>query len=388
MRIVFFVNHFLPSIGGVQWSALRTAEALSGRGHDVTVYTETPSTDGEDDEVWAFSLRRFTVPACRPLTRLWYWHFMWSQRAFLASADVLHFHDYTTFFHWFLPLRLLIRTPRYVVTFHGFEFWPVRKRHQVLREVTARLCHVRFAVGEYLRGIYTHPIDAVYLGAPVHSETRPQELRSNDDVSVAAPLTFAFVGRLEEDTGILSALLLLRNVAEQCRRSIRVCIAGDGVLRSGIEALDGDVLRIELYGKTPRPDLLLDQADMVIASGYLAVFDAWQRGLPVLAPAFTHLKRTYFESIPDMRHLLFLLDSEEHAKQLLTAILTGSMRKEIAMTAERARRFVSRLSWQDIAILLENWYLPADTVSAPRSQFCDTIDGTRNPGCQVGDLRG
>jgi len=41
LRIVFLVQHFPPSVGGIQMRAHRIAKGLSLRGHEVTVYTTT-----------------------------------------------------------------------------------------------------------------------------------------------------------------------------------------------------------------------------------------------------------------------------------------------------------------------------------------------------------
>jgi glycosyltransferase involved in cell wall biosynthesis len=377
MRIVFFVNHFFPSVGGVQWSVLRTAEALVARGHDVTVFTETSASGGDSDMAYPFHLRRFRVPLRRPLTRLWYWHFMWSQRALFSSADILHFHDYTTFFHWFLPLRFLLRTPRYAVTFHGFEHIPILWRHRLLRGTTARLCDIRFAVGDYLCSFYRHPVDAVYIGAPVHPLLRQHVSARTHRRAASTALTVAYVGRLEEDTGILALLRCLRTAATHTRHPVSVRIAGDGKLRSAIEALDGDMMQVECLGEIQQPGPILDSADMAIASGFLAVFDAWQRALPVLAPAFGSMKQAYFESLPGMAQRLFRLDSEEQAVGIFSAILAGSKEEELTRVAERGQEFVSGLLWDDIALLLLTWYTEGGNRAAPRSQFAGAMPARR-----------
>ncbi len=351
MHIVFFVNHFLPSVGGVQWSVLRTAEALAVRGHDVTLITETPADNRSSDEDLPFRIIRFHVPLRRPITRLWYWRWMWSQRSLLRSADVLHFHDYTTFFHWFLPLRPLIRGPRYAVTFHGFEHWPVRLRHRVFRSITAAGCDVRFAVGEYIRSIYGHSIDAVYLGAPV---------RRHERLAPAEERVFAYAGRLSDDTGILPLLRCLASSAERNRVSVRVRIAGDGPLRDQVAGLADRHLAVELLGVSEHPERVIAAARWIIATGFLGIFDACASGAPVIVPAYTPVKKNYVASIPDAGQMLSILGDERESSSFFDSLLTDRNRTELEEKARRAFMFASQQTWDDIAVLFEDWYVEHD----------------------------
>jgi glycosyltransferase involved in cell wall biosynthesis len=351
MRIIFFVNHFLPSIGGVQWSVLRTAEALAARGHDLVLITETPAGDEWSDGGLPFRVVRFRVPLRRPLTRLWYWRWMWSQRTLLRSADVLHFHDYTPFLHWFLPLRPLIRGPRYAVTFHGFEHWPVRFRHRVFRSITAAGCDVRFAVGAYLRKLYRHPIDAVYLGAPV----RRFERTTHGEEHV-----FAYAGRLSSDTGILPLLSSLAASAERTGTHVRIRIAGDGPLRGALAALRGPRCGVELLGVCEDPRSMLASAGCIIATGFLGILEACTSGAPVIVPAYTEVKKEYVASFPQAAVMLTVLADEEASGAFFDALLAGRNREELEAKARRASAFASQQTWDDIALLFEDWYVEHD----------------------------
>jgi glycosyltransferase involved in cell wall biosynthesis len=345
MRIVHITNHFLPSSGGVEWSVLRTAEALSARGHDVTVVTETPA-DSWDDAVWPFRTLRFTVPIVRPVTRLLYWRWMWEHRKLFRSADVLHFHDYTVFIHWFLPLRALILKPGYAVTFHGFEHWPVRTRHQVFRCITARLCGARFAVGSYVKELYRHPVDDVYLGAPV---------RLLEEIPRSADMNFTYIGRLAHDTHILPFARALAEAARQGSGKVCLDVAGDGPLRHEILILAHPAFEIRLHGMLEDPTPLLRNARYIIATGFLGILEAFQTGIPVIIPAFNDIKRRYIESIPDIEQMATVLHSEECVSSL-QAFLDNSSEQSEVQRAHSASLFVSEHTWDDIAEMLESWY--------------------------------
>ncbi len=346
MRIVHITNHFLPSAGGVEWSVLRTAEAQVRAGHEVSVITETPVGAWQDDEL-ACTVHRFQVPVVRPITRLFYWRRMWGFRALLRSADVLHFHDYTVFVHWFLPLRPLIRGPRYAVTFHGFERWPVQAHHQFFRSLTAWLCHVRFGVGSYLRALYRHPIDAVYLGAPIREfPAMPQ----NDK------MVFVYTGRLEKDTLLLPLVQLLRDAAMQTRIPVRLELAGSGSLRTELQELEHEGFEMLLHGQIEDTLPVLRNARYLVATGFLSLFEAFQTGIPVIVPAFNSMKQQYFASIEHLDTLATVLRSEQEAEEVLQGILKGALQSALQEKAERARAFVSEHTWDDISRILIQWY--------------------------------
>ena len=347
MRIIHITNHFLPYAGGVQWSVLRTAEALASRGHDVTVLTETPAREGWRDDDLPFRVIRFRVPVWRPLTRLLYWRWMWTRRHMLRDADVLHFHDYTPLIHWFLPLRMLIRAPLYAITFHGYEHWPIRRRYRLLRSLAARLCTSRFAVGEYVRELYGHPVDEVYLGAPVHR--RPVMPRTK-------AMRFGYAGRLEADTDILQVAVA---IAECCREhdvDAELDIAGDGTLRPRIEALGHTRFHVRVRGMMVDPEPVIRDARWLIATGFLGILEGFTTGKPVLVPALNGIRRRYVRSIPDHRSVMTVAESQDELRAVMAGIFTGRMEEELQRRADAALRFVSEQTWDNIALMLEKHY--------------------------------
>ncbi len=356
MIIIHFANHFLPSIGGVEYSVARTAEAQARLGHRVRVITESVGDRTFDDAAQPFEITRFRVPVLRPFTRLFYWRWMWRQRALLNAADVLHFHDYTTFFHWFLPLRAVIRRPLYAVTFHGFEHWPVKRRHQWLRCATARCARVRIGVGTYIAALYRHPIDHFMLGAPVRE--LPRLKRAEEAV-------FAYVGRLAEDTGILPVAMALRTLAHRGDADIVLRLAGEGPLRETLVALSDERFRIEDRGPVTEVTAVLAEARYIISGGFLGLFDAFQTGIPVIVPAFSDIRRLYIHSIRNVEDYCTILGCEAEVETALEAVLLESD-EEAAARAVAAERFVRGLSWDGIASDIVEWYCRARPANGVR----------------------
>jgi glycosyltransferase involved in cell wall biosynthesis len=358
MRILHIANHFLPRKGGVELSVACTAEAQCARGHDVAVLTETPS-GAHDDTALPYSVWRFSVPIVRPFTRFLYWHWMFRHRKWLHSVDVLHFHDYSTFINWFLPVRFLLHSPLYAVTFHGFEQWPIRWKHRLLRHVTATLTDVRFAVGSYLGVYYGHAVDAVYYGAAVRQTAAVP--RGNEAV-------FAWIGRLSEDTGIHK---FARDLQAACAASgIRAIlrVGGEGILRDAIEALADERLRIHCVGAVDNPASVYDGARYVVASGYLSIFEAFQSGIPVLVPCYTELKKKYVRCLEGIEDMAILLESSAQAAETLCMLLNGRQDEVEASMTSRAMHFAAERSWQDVAGILDVEYLQGFTRAGKRSR--------------------
>jgi glycosyltransferase involved in cell wall biosynthesis len=328
----------------------------------VTIITETAGGDWDDASV-PVRIVRFRVPRVRPFTRLLYWWWMWRHREAYASADILHFHDYTPLIHWFLPLRMLIRRPCFVVTFHGYEHWPIRRRHRLLRALAASLCHHRFAVGEYVRHMYRHPVDDVYLGAPVHRLARQEtgsqvSMRQSRERGAAIP-RFAYAGRLEPDSEILPIVRAIAQASADCDSPVEIDLAGDGSLRASIEALAHPQCVIRFHGMLTDPLPVIRAGRYIIATGFLGIFEAFQTGCPVIVPAMNPLRERYVHSIPDAESMLTIVRSEEEANHLFRDLLTGSTPEAWGQRTARAEQFVSQLTWDDISTLMEARYRTA-----------------------------
>ncbi|MAT39843.1 MAG: hypothetical protein CL946_09595 [Ectothiorhodospiraceae bacterium] len=339
MRIVFVCNHFLPSIGGVQLSVHCTAQALSELGHDVVILTETPA-DGWTKPL-PYDIVRFSVPIFRPFTRLLYWGNLWCRRSLFKNADVVHFHDYTPAIHWYLPLFLFVRSPLYAITFHGFEGYPIKKRHQVLRWLASKLCSVRFGVGEFIRRWYRHEVDEVFHGAPVHFSEVAQDAADIETVD------FLYIGRLEPDTGILECLTAMDEHGDGEPARIKVRLIGNGTLRPNIASMQFTRLDVEFQDSTDDVAAYISSAKCIIATGYLAVFDALAFGKPVLIPALQQYKQEYFATPEGLGDHAYIAHTVSEMRAHIRTIIASEYSIE-QLKSERAQ-FLARHTWRRIA---------------------------------------
>ncbi len=340
MTIFFFTHRFLPDIGGIELSVHHLASALSTLGHDVTVVTQSRDREGWQDTP-AYRVIRFHVPQRRPWTRFRCWFWMWRHRKDFARADVLHFHDFTTFINWFLPLRFVLLKPTYAITYHGFEGWPIRTAHKILRRFTSWLMHVRLGVGDYIAKYYGHKIDSYYLGAPVHRST-------NEHTPIHR--RFAYIGRLERDTEILPFVRCLRDVAATVEEPLSLRLVGNGSLLQALLALRSEKLEISHVPATNSVEEELQTAAFVVCTGFLALFDAFHFKRPAVIPAFSEIKKQYFKSIPAIEHMAFIGYEEEGMVQLLSRLLREDEADSYNYVVDKAEKFISRLSWKSIAL--------------------------------------
>ena len=340
MNIVFFTHRFLPDIGGIELSVHHLASALSELGHDVTIVTESRDRNGYQG-VSAYRTVRFHVQQRRPLTRFRCWMWMWRHRAEFDNADVLHFHDFTTFINWFLPLRFVLHKPTYAITYHGFEGWPIRTVHKMLRRITSWLMHVRLGVGDYISTYYGHKIDMYYLGAAVHFRTSEQ---------IPVRHRFIYIGRLEQDTEILPFVRCLRAVADRVEEPLELRLVGDGNLLTALLALSSEKLEITHIPATNSVEEELQKAEFIVCTGFLALFDAFSFKRPALIPAFSEIKKQYFTSIPAIERMAFIGHDEEEMVQLLNRLLQQNGINCYESMVDKAEEFVSKLSWKSIAL--------------------------------------
>lgn len=346
MKIVFFTHKYPPDIGGVERTVDRIARELVRLGHTVKVVTETPgaSTALGPDRPEVEELR---VTPIRPFTRLLYWRWMLRHRQEFVECDVLHFHDYGTFIHWFLPLWFIIRKPAYAITFHGFDSWPIRWGDRVFRRVASWCMDVCYGSGSYLLRAYRHRIDHTYVGAP---------LRRSITETPAILDRFVFVGRLAGDTQIDTVVRCLRDAAEIDGSSCDLDLVGDGPLRGALAAMNGTKLRLRLHGAQEDPIPFLAQGRWVIATGLLAALDAFACERLAILPAFTGLKRSYFESIPGVRDKALLGETPGALTDLFRRLIAQPDEAAFTEKIRAAKAYADTLSWTAIAHLYLEGY--------------------------------
>lgn len=344
MRIVFFTHRFHPDVGGVQLSVEATARALAAAGHEVHVVTETPGGERYENLI----VHRLVVQRVRPVTRVLRWRSLARMLPLFRASDVLHFHDYGTYVDWFLPLRPFCSGPVYAMTFHGFDSWPLQTRHLVQRDIAARMMDVTFAVGRYVGALHPHRVDHIFSGAPLRSEFPP----------VPSRLHVLFVGRLADDTGLASVLEALARASRSRGVTTPVTLVGEASPDWRDERTESCGLALRHHPPTRDIDAHLVEASVLIATGFLALFDAFASGRCVIVPALTDIKRAYVASLDGIDEMALVARSRSELDGIARHVVDGGWMRE-ADRIEKARSFAAAHTWGAIAALHAEAYASA-----------------------------
>lgn len=281
-RILMLAPLFLPHIGGVERHVDGVARDLVRRGHTVTVLTfkhepALPETETRE------GVRILRAPS-RGRRSIWSW--LLRHGALLRESDVVHCHDYITFYHWYLPFRFLLPSTPVFVTFHGFEAYPPPASAIRARRLVAGLANGYLCVGEYLAKWYGTPCPNVILGAVE---------RKDEAASHGKEAGLVLLGRLENDTAPAEVFQGLRILKERSRLEFRIDVCGDGSLRPSLEAYaTRHGLEATFHGFVSDPTPFLSAARFTVASGYLSMLEAMACGSTVLAYAANPLRRDYW----------------------------------------------------------------------------------------------
>jgi glycosyltransferase involved in cell wall biosynthesis len=259
--------------------------------------------------------------------------------ALLSESDVVHVHGQTALLAWVLPFLFLLPGKPVFITFHGHPGgFPLGRRHRLERKLAETLTRGNLCVGHYLEKWYGTRAGAVTYGAT----DPPREDRPGENGKIV------FVGRLEEDTGILLYLRALRIIREKTGDPWELVVCGAGSLRDRVEQFAGEHgLLVHLAGAVPDPLPLVQGSRFVFTSGYLSLLDAMICRRFVFSVYENPLKRDYLEMMPRARNLMEISGSPEELASAFCRVLRESGRE--AACVERAYRFAAEQTWERLA---------------------------------------
>ncbi len=340
MGIVMLTESFHPQIGGVEKHLRHISREFTCRGHRVTILTRRsdPALPAEE-MLGAVRVLRFpqyrTPHAQKPGVWLW----MLRRLPLFSESDVVHIHGQTALLAWYLPLRALLARKPVFITFHGHDgHFPPGRGHRFGRKAAERLTRGNICVGHYLGKWYGTRCHAVTYGAA----EAPAEERPAEDGRIV------HVGRLQEDTGILSYLQALRLIRERTGNPWKMILCGDGPLRDRVKAFAREhSLDVELPGTVPDPMTWMQGSRFVFTSGYLAVLEAMICRRPVFSVYGNPLKQDYLEMMPRAKDMMVIANGAEDLAGQFCRLLEDP-RRETSLV-ERAHRFAREQTWERVA---------------------------------------
>jgi glycosyltransferase involved in cell wall biosynthesis len=335
LRVLMLTPSYAPRVGGVEKHVARVAGELAARGLQVTV--ATPRWDSAwpaEEATGAVRVLRLS-PDRRAGTR--------ELGPLVRQADLVHTHDAYPFLKYYLPYRFSHPFLPVVVTFHGYEGYPIPWEARLLRRLVLGLTRDRLCAGAFIPRWYHFDCDLITHGGTDAPAQRP-------------PLGegAVFVGRLEPDTGFLQYLEALALLKAETGACPELQVIGDGSLRAAGEALAREAsLPATFHGRLADPGPSLRQARYALVSGYLAILDAMAAGSLVLALHDNPLKHDYLRLFPGAS-LMVVAASPRELADWLTAL--GSDPASEERLAAAAFDFAATQSWDRVADLTLDLY--------------------------------
>jgi glycosyltransferase involved in cell wall biosynthesis len=234
MKILFITRLYYPHVGGVEKHVQEVKKSLTAKGYKVTVISE----------------ENIKYPHIKFLGLISIWFWLFKNRNLIEGSDVIHIHDV---FIWYFPFCLLYPKKSVFTTLHGFEWdFPRNKISVFQKRLAVNLSNGTFGVGKFLEKYLHVTFNKIIYGA---ADLQKGTFKKQKDHLI-------FVGRLEENTGILQFLDWLK-----VNPKYKVEFCGDGPLR----------VECEKYGRVhgfTDPTSYYKKAEYCVPGGYLAGLEA------------------------------------------------------------------------------------------------------------------
>jgi len=340
MTVLFFSRLFYPHIGGVEKHVFEISKLLVKKGHLVTVLTEQYKNQlNSEDEIEGIKIIRINNGKDNWFKKFRVWKDIWEHRDLIKKADIIHAHDV---FFWYLPFRFLYPSKKIFTTFHGYE----GNKSRLMHKIAEKLSNGNICVGDFLKKWYGTKPDYITYGAVSriqNSEFRIQNYNSKYKI--------LFLGRLEEETGImeyLKALLMLKNKGTK----FELTILGDGSLRKKAEDFSKvNKINAEFKGFVGKVENYLFEADFVFTSRYLGILEALAYKKFVFAHYNNSIKKDYLEMASFAKYISISKNSEELSDQIEYLLKNDQKRNQMV---NQGFGWVKNQTWENLTNLYIN----------------------------------
>lgn len=295
MKILFFSRLFYPHIGGVEKHVEEISKRLLKRGHEVTVLTEKFDKSLQDNEIInGIKVIRIDVGRNDWFKKFHIWKEIWINMKLIQDADIIHTHDV---FFWFLPFRFLFLKKKVFVTFHGYEGNNIPNlKSKIMHKIAEKLSNGNICVGDFLKKWYgTKPDHVIYGGINL-----PKSIKQK---KIGREIKFLFLGRLEEETGIMEYLKAIASLKNEVSK-FELTILGDGsLLKESEKFAKKNDINVSFKGFQENVEKYLDETDFVFTSRYLGILESLALKKFVFAVYNNAIKKDYLTLSPFSIHI-------------------------------------------------------------------------------------
>jgi len=357
MTIIFFCRRFYPQIGGVEKHVREIGKRLVKKGHKIIVVTELEkNTNDKNYQSAAQSAKRAGKVDGIEIYRInsgkddWFkkfriWKELWALKKLIFSADVVHCHDV---FFWYLPFRFLRPTKKVYTTFHGYEgnYIPTKKAI-LMHKLSEKLSHGNICIGGFFRKWYGTKATYISYGAT--------EIPSPKKQNVSDKNLIVFLGRLEEETGIMEYLKAFNNLTKEYK-GLSLEVLGDGSLMdTATSYMRENHFPVKFRGFVENTADYLERASFVFVSRYLGILESMASKKYVLSVYNNEIKEDYLKMAPFSKYISISKDADGIYQDLKKALIDEKRTND---QIDQAYDWVKNKTWDNLVkIYLELWSL-------------------------------
>lgn len=339
MKVLFFSRLFYPYIGGVERHVMELGKRLVERGHRVTVVTEillinTNTTNlksiSNEEKIGGIKVLRIPVGKSEFFKKFRIWWWLWKHRKLIKETDIVHCHDV---FFWYLPFRLFFPRKKVFTTFHGYEDYPISKKTIIVRKISEWLSVGNICIGDFIKKWYkTNPTFISYGGVSVPGRLNGKSYKKESAI---------FIGRLDEQTGILTYLRAFKLIKRKIP-GFEFIVIGDGKFKNKIGK------DVNSLGFQENPEKYFSEYRFAFVSRYLSILEAMVAKRLVFAVYDNPIKKDYLMRAPFADFIVVVENSYMLAKSVAYYL---SHPKEEEKKVEKGYEWVQKQTWDNVVSL-------------------------------------
>jgi glycosyltransferase involved in cell wall biosynthesis len=360
MRIVFLCRYFYPHIGGVEKHCFKLGQELIKKGHKLTVITSSESLKQGSlghlgrlkgasttvvDGINVIYIKNGKVDW---LEKFRAWRKLCKLKNIIERADIVHCHD---IFYWYLPFKFIFPRKRVFITFHGYEGDKIPNRRAVfMHMVSEKLTMGNICIGDFFKKWYeTEPTFVSYGATDVKKILLKKSASRRKNQNIKA----MFLGRLEEETGIMDYLEALKLLKDK-KINIELDVFGDGSLFTVAKAYAKlSNVKVSFKGFVEDAQKYIKNYDFVLTSRYLGILEALAFKKFIFAVYNNKIKRDYLKMTPFAKFISIADDSEDIVTEIKIYLKN---KKGANVKIESGFNWVKKHSWKNLADLyLKLW---------------------------------
>ncbi len=335
MKILFAAESFYPYVGGVEKHVLGLSMRLLKDGHKVTVLTyKKNKNDIEIETNEGIKIIRLNTDRNKYMNYAGLVFQLLVSGGGNGNFDIVHYHDYSIFniLNRILSLKWNTSKSKTYITFHGWEgIYPIpediiRKRKYCEEKANANIC-----VGDFIEKWYGTKANIVTYGA-VEASNR----------EAGHEKIILYAGRLEADTGF-DAIMKAFDEIQKEKNEYKFVVCGKGSL----DYLFKGRKDVEYKGWVEDTSEYLARAEVVFASGYLSMLEAFIMKKKVICYYNNDLKKDYFEMIPGYEKMMWTAGSKEEIIRAFNEAISDNGK------ARAGYEFAKEYTWEK---LKEDYY--------------------------------